>query len=80
VSVGEHMPSTPKAVIFDIGRVIVRLDLKRALAPIAAAMHTSTDTSTDQSAKHLSPEKSWELIRADRHWQDWQQGPNGIGI
>jgi len=74
VSVGEHMPSTPKAVIFDIGRVIVRLDLKRALAPIAAAMHTSTDTSTDQSAKHLSPEKSWELIRADRHWQDWQEG------
>jgi len=70
VSVGEHMASTPKAVIFDIGRVIVRLDLKRALAPIAAAMHASTD----RSAKHLSPEESWELIRADQRWQDWQEG------
>ncbi|PYU28360.1 MAG: hypothetical protein DMG32_02975 [Acidobacteria bacterium] len=68
--VGEPVPSTPKAVIFDIGRVIVRLDLNRALAPIAAAMHGAID----QSAKRLSPEETWAFIRADQHWQDWQEG------
>jgi glucose-1-phosphatase len=66
----ERTPSTPKAVIFDIGRVIVRLDLKRALTPIAAAMQGAVD----QSAKRLSPEDAWELIRADQHWHDWQEG------
>jgi putative hydrolase of the HAD superfamily len=64
------MRPTPKAVIFDIGRVIVRLDLKRALTPIAAAMNGSADP----SAKHLSPEDAWELIRADERWHDWQEG------
>jgi putative hydrolase of the HAD superfamily len=50
--------------------VIVRLDLKRALTPIAAAMHKAADP----SAKHLSPEDAWELIRADQRWHDWQEG------
>lgn len=68
--IGEGTPSTPKAVIFDIGRVIVRLDLKRALTPIAAAMHGAVD----QSVRSLSPEEAWELIRADQRWHDWQEG------
>ena len=66
---GERLPA-PKAVIFDIGRVIVRLDLRRALAPIAAAMQGDRN----QSAKRLSPEEIWELIRADQHWHAWQEG------
>lgn len=62
--------SKPKAVIFDIGRVIVRLDPRRALAPIAAAMRGGAD----QSAKQLSAEDAWDLIRADPRWRDWQEG------
>jgi glucose-1-phosphatase len=61
---------TPKAVIFDIGRVIVRLDLKRAFAPIAAAVRGQAN----QPAERLSPEDIWRLIRADERWQDWQEG------
>lgn len=60
----------PKAIIFDIGRVIVRLDLRRAFAPIAAAIRREAN----QPAKHLSPEDAWELIRADERWNDWQEG------
>ncbi len=67
---GEGSFSTPKAVIFDIGRVIVRLDLRRALQPMAAAM----EGNANQSAKHLSPEEVWELIRKDARWNDWQEG------
>ena len=67
---GAGTPSRPKAVIFDIGRVIVRLDLKRALTPIAAAIQGADD----QAASRLSPEDVWELIRADQRWHDWQEG------
>ncbi len=56
-------------MIFDIGRVIVRVDPRRALAPIAAAIR-----SADPSAKQLSAEDAWELIRADQRWHDWQEG------
>ncbi len=64
------MPAEPKAVIFDIGHVIVRLDLKRAFAPIATGMQRVPD----QCAKAVSPEDTWNLIRADQRWQDWQEG------
>lgn len=66
----ERTRSTPKAVIFDIGRVIVRLDVKRALTPIATAMRGAAD----QPAKRFSPEDAWEIIRADQRWLDWQEG------
>jgi glucose-1-phosphatase len=65
-----HSYSQPKAVIFDIGSVIVRLDAKRAFAPLAAAMHASAA----QSAKPLSAEDAWEIIRDDPSWHDWQEG------
>lgn len=64
------MAQIPKAVIFDIGRVIVRLDPKRAFTPLAAAMRKAADP----SAKRLSAEDAWELIRADEHWHEWQEG------
>ncbi len=62
--------SIPKAVIFDIGRVIVRLDPKRAFAPIAARI---TDAANSR-AKQLSADQVWKLISADEHWQEWQEG------
>jgi glucose-1-phosphatase len=61
--------SIPKAVIFDIGRVIVRLDPKRAFAPIA----TGITDATNSRAKQLSA-NVWKLICADEHWQEWQEG------
>lgn len=61
---------TPKAVIFDIGRVIVSLDLKRAFTPIAAAVGAPAN----HPAERLSPEEMWELIRTDERWPDWQEG------
>ena len=67
---GECGLPTPKAVIFDIGRVIVRLDLKRAMAPIATAMQGATSP----SAKYRSAEEIWELIRSDQYWHAWQEG------
>jgi HAD superfamily hydrolase (TIGR01509 family) len=67
---GERELSTPKAVIFDIGRVIVRVDPKRAFAPIAAALNDAAGP----SIKSPSPENAWELIRADERWHDWQEG------
>jgi FMN phosphatase YigB (HAD superfamily) len=66
----ERITRTPKAIIFDIGRVIVRLDLRRALTPIAAAIGRVPG----QPSRQLSPEETWGLIRADDHWQDWQEG------
>ena len=69
-SAGEHAASIPKAAIFDIGRVIVRLDPKRAFEPIAAAMNGRGE----QSARIISAEDAWELIRADQRWPDWQEG------
>jgi glucose-1-phosphatase len=68
--IGEGNPSTPKAVIFDIGRVIVRLDLKRAFTPIVVAAHEAAG----QCVTLLSPEEVWEFICADQRWRDWQEG------
>ena len=59
----------PKAVIFDIGRVIVRLNLSRAFAPITTGMRDN-----DGSAQRLSPEGVWKMICQDERWPDWQEG------
>jgi FMN phosphatase YigB (HAD superfamily) len=52
----------PKAVIFDIGRVIVRLQPEIAFAPLAKALPRST------------AEDVWRLILNDARWNDWQEG------
>lgn len=62
--------SIPKAVIFDIGRVIVRIDPKRAFAPIAAGINEAANSRD----KQLSADHVWKLICADEHWQEWQEG------
>jgi glucose-1-phosphatase len=50
-----------RAVIFDIGRVLVRLDVSRALADLS-------------DATALSPDELWSVIQTDSRWTDWQEG------
>ncbi len=50
-----------RAVIFDIGRVLVRVDASRATQGLA--------NNTTLSAKEL-----WSTIEKDPLWQDWQEG------
>jgi len=50
-----------KAIIFDIGRVIVRVNLKRALTTLGGGAN-------------LSPERVWTAIETDPRWREWQEG------
>ena len=51
----------PRGLLFDIGRVIVRVDINRALGALVVSAG-------------LSPEQIWEAIQADPRWRDWQEG------
>lgn len=55
--------ATPKrrAIIFDIGRVLVRIDVGRAMATLGAGLS-------------LSAAELWSAIEKDPSWQDWQEG------
>lgn len=50
-----------KAVIFDIGRVLVRVDIGRAMKKLAQKIT-------------LTPEETWSAIHNDPRWSDWQEG------
>jgi HAD superfamily hydrolase (TIGR01509 family) len=50
-----------RAVIFDIGRVLVRLDIAGAMRGLGGAVS-------------LSPEETWMAIEHDPQWRDWQEG------
>ena len=50
-----------RAVIFDIGRVLVKLDVPRAIAGLS-------------QGSSLDPEQLWSTIQTDPRWQDWQEG------
>jgi len=50
-----------RAVIFDIGRVLIRVDLSRAMAGLAQAIP-------------LSPDELWKALQSDPRWMDWQEG------
>jgi putative hydrolase of the HAD superfamily len=50
-----------KAIIFDIGRVLVRIDVGRAMQGLA-------------SGGSLSPSELWTAIEKDPRWADWQEG------
>lgn len=54
-----------QAIIFDIGRVIVKLDPRRAIATIGAS---------SPNIPKESPEKIWTAIQEDSLWIDWQEG------
>src|SRR5215475_10011770 len=50
-----------KTIIFDIGRVLVRVDVSRAMLGLAQGIS-------------LSPEDLWSAIEKDPRWMDWQEG------
>jgi HAD superfamily hydrolase (TIGR01509 family) len=50
-----------RAIIFDIGRVLIRIDVQRAMTGLAAGFS-------------LSPEEIWSAIENDPRWPDWQEG------
>jgi putative hydrolase of the HAD superfamily len=50
-----------RAIIFDIGRVLLRIDVHRAMAGLA------------QRAA-LSPEEIWSALEKHPSWLDWQEG------
>jgi len=54
-------PSRIQAIIFDIGRVLVRVDVSRAMQDLAQGIS-------------LSPQEIWTAIEKDPRWQDWQEG------
>jgi putative hydrolase of the HAD superfamily len=55
------LPANPRAIIFDIGRVLIRVDIVRALAGLASGIARS-------------PEEVWASIENDHRWPDWQEG------
>ncbi|HEY4980262.1 MAG TPA: HAD family phosphatase [Candidatus Acidoferrum sp.] len=50
-----------RTIIFDIGRVLVRLNIARAQTGLAKGLS-------------LSPEELWSAIENDPRWADWQEG------
>ena len=50
-----------RAIIFDIGRVLVRVNVARAMSSLADGVS-------------LSPEEVWSALEKDPRWQDWQEG------
>jgi FMN phosphatase YigB (HAD superfamily) len=61
----------PEAVIFDIGRVIVRLNPKPAFTTFVSGVSTWEGLGAMQEP---SPEQIWTTIQADPRWCDWQEG------
>jgi len=56
------MPNPPlRAVIFDIGRVLVKVDVPRAIEGL-------------QQGISMSPTELWSAIEKDPRWHDWQEG------
>jgi len=52
-----------RAIIFDIGRVLIRIDVSRAMQGLAAG-----------TGGALSPAELWTAIEKDPRWPDWQEG------
>jgi FMN phosphatase YigB (HAD superfamily) len=50
-----------RAVIFDIGRVLIRVDIQRVKSALAQGLP-------------FSPEELWSAIEKDTRWPDWQEG------
>ncbi|HYL62911.1 MAG TPA: HAD family phosphatase [Candidatus Methylomirabilis sp.] len=55
------LPTKLRAIIFDIGRVIIRVDVGRAMQGLAAS-------------SSLSAAELWSAIEKDPRWHDWQEG------
>jgi len=50
-----------RAIIFDIGRVLIRVDVSRAMSGLASGLS-------------LTPQDVWSAIEMDPRWLDWQEG------
>ncbi len=50
-----------RAIIFDIGRVLIRVDISPAMDGLACGLS-------------LTPAELWTAIQKDPHWLDWQEG------
>jgi HAD superfamily hydrolase (TIGR01509 family) len=50
-----------RAVIFDIGRVLVKVDVARSIEGLARGIS-------------MSPSELWAAIEKDPRWHDWQEG------
>ena len=50
-----------RAVIFDIGRVLIRVDIQRVKSALAQGLP-------------FTPEELWSAIEKDPRWPDWQEG------
>ena len=51
----------PKAIIFDIGRVLVRIDVSAAMGGFAQRIS-------------MTPQEIWSALENDPRWIDWQEG------
>ena len=58
---GSPITKAPRAIIFDIGRVIVRVNLAHSVRALGGH-------------KGLSHEQALRELEADPLWQDWQEG------
>jgi glucose-1-phosphatase len=54
-------PAKFRAIIFDIGRVLIRVNISRAMDGLASGLS-------------LTPQEVWSAIQNDPHWLDWQEG------
>jgi FMN phosphatase YigB (HAD superfamily) len=59
--VAESTTAEPQALIFDIGRVILRVNVGRALGALGGG-------------SGLNAEQVWWAIQTDPRWRDWQEG------
>jgi glucose-1-phosphatase len=50
-----------RAIIFDIGRVLIRVDVSRATSGLA-------------EGASMSPQEIWSSLEKDPRWMDWQEG------
>jgi putative hydrolase of the HAD superfamily len=50
-----------RAIIFDIGRVLIQIDIHHAMAGLASDLK-------------LTPQEVWSAIEKDPRWSDWQEG------
>ncbi len=58
---GLPIEKAPRAVIFDVGRVIIRVDMSRSIAMLAGR-------------KELSHLQVLRELESDSRWPDWQEG------
>jgi glucose-1-phosphatase len=50
-----------RAMIFDIGGVLIRVDISRAMNGLVSGLS-------------MTPQEVWSAIQRDPHWLDWQEG------